>query len=336
MPAWAKVIGGATVPDDISAAAISSVTETLFIMRTSDKAIWRKTLTGDWEEVLTEAQATTILGALAKISWIYADAGVIYAHVRGYGSDSLGRSSEIFLSNDDGEVGTWIHSTQAYYYTFGMYSVGDLVVEGTSGFVTFSQASGGGKARVAVGTIGSDDWPISTELGGNWLPVVYRAGGVTWSTTLDGALRKLSGTSWLTPTAAEDYMCGRLSDGRPKFYSWDATAELVTVGLGGTTHANKIFYSDDAFETKSTFGAVGREIDLCLGIPGFPPNLILARNDSGDGGAPHVVFVSEDLGETAPVERAGSTPQLTGTTNSIPYDCGGVAGNGLLPVYDVE
>lgn len=68
--------------------------------------------------------------------------------------------------------------------------------------------------------------------------------------------------------------------------------------------------------------------------PGF---YYLGREISGSqpppGSNPHVLFISEDHGATM-IGKSGRNPDLPdGAGDSIPFDCGGIAYDGILPIY---
>lgn len=332
MPSWAKLTGGEGTLNDIRVAALSPVNATLFALKEADESVHRWTSGAGWEEILNTTEAATLVSQpYAEIKWVTCDAaGNLYAYCL-TGNSTTQYWADVLKSVDDGD--SWTYESNVLYYMFSLYAVGNLIVEGTSGWASIDRASGGGKAELYFGTVGVDSWTLAQVASGNWLPAIYRTpNGATWTTGANGQPLILSGTTWLTPTAAADYMCGRLTHGWPKFAAWN-TDLIVTTGEPGSAFENHLHYTDDNFETAYDSGAVGREVDILHAVPNYPPNLIMARNDSATVGAPHVLFVSDDLGATTPVERAGDTPSNPATTDSIPYDCGGVCANGVLPFY---
>lgn len=324
MPTWVKVIGGASVPDDIEAAAISPTSETLFVVKDSTDAVWRKTLAGDWEEVLTEADVQSILGeAASDIKWVECGAdGAVYIHTEG------NMTTWILKSTSDGANGSYAAHGQIATWA---RDLGNLIIEGTLGYAAQWKTSPS-VATVFEGTLGLGSWSALAVAGAAANPV-YRdiTQDNTWSTGSNGKLYLSSaGGGFGIPAASVDFICGRMFYGYPKFWAWD-TGLLASVGQKGAVGLeNHIFSSSDDFTTKNDSGAVGRIIDLIRGLPATPPNAILGRYESATVGAPAVLFVSDDLGATTPVERAGPTASNPATTDSIPYDCDGVAAGGIL------
>lgn len=327
MPTWTPVIGGATVPTDIDGAGISPTSETLFIIKDSSDAVWRKTLAGDWEEVLTEADVQSILGEGASdIKWVECGAdGAVYIYTEG------DTSTWLLKSTSDGANGSYAaHGRIGGWAT----ELGNLILEGTIGYASQWRLTGPNKATVLEGTLGTGAWADEDVPSLSfYVPPVYRdpTQDNTWSTESAGKLYFYTGAGGFSaPVASADGICGRMTFGYPKLWIWD-TGLLVSVGqTGNVTYENHLLSSTDDFATLSDSGAVGRVISIFRGLPLSPPFGILGNHTDATVLNPHVLFVSDDLGATVPVERAGPTAANPSTTDSIPYDCGGITNGGIL------
>lgn len=336
-PTWTRLTDSDTWP--IIQADISLATETVFAIcdTGSYNDLYRWTSGGGWECVLTRAEAVSIMGLVGgNIKWVkVASNGNIYLLCSGTLPSTAGVMHLLVSTLDGARSGGAPSFADVGQIAGWMYQAGNLMECSTYWAAAMNKTGGGGSGRVYTGPISGGDWNISASLGiSNWMPSCYydQNNDAIYAGTSDGILSRLlyDFVTWIQPTGVAGLagILPRLDISFPCFYAWDTNLH-VTIGAG--TYAKSIQWSSDLWETFNTSGDIGRKVDMLVGIATHPQNLILGRYAvSGETGEYHVSYVNDDLGDTQPVERAGVDPNNTGTTVSIPSNCGGIARNGIL------
>ncbi len=336
-PTWAQLAG--TDAYTIKNTTISPLTESIFAVCVVSALNEVMRWTGSaWENILTDAEATTLIGeGAAVIGWVYVDPANGYVYVVATGQ----YTSHLLRSTTDGARSGGAHSFVDYGEITGWVSssyIGNLIIKSTGlGMVALNRTGGGNSGRVYSGTVGASDWTRSNSLGlSTWGPAVYydAHNDRIYSESNTGVLMRLltDFITWEQPVGTTDLVgiLPKMTVSFPCFYAW-STGLHVTVGAVTSDYENSIQWSDDQWATFTASGDCGRNIDMLTALADAPGNLILGRYaDAGAVGEYHVIYVSDDLGATQPVERAGADPNNAGTTVSIPYDCGGIAQGGIL------
>lgn len=336
-PTWTRLTGSDAWP--IIQADISPATETVFAIcdTGSYNDLYRWTNGGGWECILTRAEAVSIMGLVGgNIKWVdVASNGNIYLLCSGTLPSTAGVMHLLVSTLDGARSGGAPSFADVGQIAGWMYQAGNLMECSTYWAAAMNKTGGGGSGRVYTGPISGGDWNMSASLGiSNWMPSCYydQNNDAIYAGTSDGILSRLlyDFVTWIQPTGVAGLagILPRLDISFPCFYAWDTNLH-VTIGTG--TYAKSIQWSSDLWETFNTSGDIGRKVDMLVGIATHPQNLILGRYAvSGETGEYHVLYVNDDLGDTQPVERAGVDPNNTGTTVSIPSNCGGIARNGIL------
>lgn len=340
-PTWSRLTG--TDAYAIKAGAISQQTGSVFTLLDSLTGIYRWTDVGGYENILTSTEAAAMCGGSGNLYWLYCDewTGFVYALVAGDGGMHIMRSTDDG-ARDGGGVTSFRDVDDTSIELYGGAGVGQLLttLDAINGVVTGNKTGGGGSARVFTGVIGSGSWTYADSMGGfGWAPPAYydAHNNVIWSCNSDHEVMWLGSdqTTWNVPAGVAIGMAYSIFGQGIAFWN---TNLHVTIGQYGTTYENSIQWTDDFWATFYASGDVGVVIESCVPVPYQPPNLILGRRSaSGGTGEYHVIYVNDDLGATTPVGRAGVDPSNVSTTVSIPYNCGGIAYNGILmPPYYCE
>jgi hypothetical protein len=352
-PTWATVNGGLPTTT-IRWAAIDPETpaDYQYVLvenagTATDYDLYRRLGSGNWSALLTSAQARTLTGEasgeLYRIAIDKSDGQRMYCL---FGDPSV--SDPYCLASSD-RGANW----NAYKLIEGktLLEFGNLEAHGailyvgasvnpiiSRGYVFYSENYGVSWTRVLSRPLGASSWSPSVymhpEYSGVLLVGAMETGTVTYNKNDAYVYEYLGRSQWSVLSELPQGSAFSLDDSFPVLSFFDGDTDYQALVDEGTLR-----YTEDAWTNASalTIGSGNSMSDVpvrqlytpnplrpgwrIFGLPLNGDSLILAKS--------HVIYASADNGVSL-TGRAGSSP-ITGV-DSIPYDCGGVAPNGVLVV----
>ena len=303
-----------------------------------DAKVYRRT-SGDWYEILDAAtfKATYAWASgwsTARFSWITSYGSTLYVMMTA-GSSGM----KLIQSTDYGDTWSLLANISGWAYSSGA-GAGNFIIEAGAGYMVVNRAGGGAGGTYYYSNAGMTAWTdTASEYGGsNYHTGMHRINGESYlhaylsnGGTYERLLRRYDdGLSppFYTPAASDWEMINvDLADGWP-FMVYVGGVEYL---IPRATYAapNRLLSSADGWETKTTpAAAIGRIINAIYSSPYVGTNFILGRaSDTATNVDPHHIYVSA-AGDGI-TDRSGDHAANPTTTDSIPYDCGGICANGI-------
>lgn len=297
-----------------------------YLILGTDRTLYRRELGGAWTAVLTPDDVDTLLSttgctisrfcldpSLPGRLWATVGSVYLYGTPNGYWA---------IYSDDYGD--TWNATTKAYT---GGYTRGLGQVRSYGDNVWFATCTGaGGSGRIRTSTDRGATWGLSDDMGfSEWTPVVHLNPFFTSKIYSGGngyggpdLVQMLAGTQTVLQSSL----------GPPRDDSMWFSASVAD--LQRLIKNGYIYQTDDEWETVNTPSICSpTPVSVALWSGDDEDQMILGL-DLGD----HVVGALASPSETTPVGLAGSSPDSSPYTDSIPNTCGGVAIGGVAAVYE--
>jgi hypothetical protein len=326
-PTWVTVNDGLPNTEVIVFGADPFDAENRQILLLDDpRTVYVRVNGGDWESLLTTAQARTVIGTeVGSIRWVCPDTAIPgHYYVSFMGDIDEGIGMHVLKSTDYGA--SWSASFVEDHIKYGsgnlmahngvvwtsylMYAGAyGLVARSIDGMATWKRAVLGFSAPTPWFNISRVDPTVATGAGQSTAALTRyedTGGGTLTLVTLQADIGTVAPDArWSSPT---------------------------TYGHQRILYSSKIYYTDDAWETMNNSDAFDTTIAMMAEIPGDEVNILLGSRNYDAEGSDHTIMSLPSESSTTYVERAGSSPGTDPYTNSIPKTCGGVAYNGIVAV----
>lgn len=300
----------------------------------------------DWVPVLTNAEAVALTGSVSgTIHWICGN-----INRQGY--------FYVLFNSALTDNGIWCLRTPDYgdnWFPFQIfsgtsnYAAGNIqagAFKGTSGYpagdVIYATVctGAGGYNRIRVSLDNAATWPGNYDWGGvsQWANRVLVDGSdqsiVYAGFNVNGTDLKRSTQHGAGPVEVD----GANQLGIALWHGYGtAWVHIWNKNLMRILKDDHIWTTTNYCTTWIDYGITDMHVDIISVVHDSPYNLYLARKESGTIppglDQPHVIFVSDDEGQTMEGKAGAHADQADGGGDSIPYNCGGVAEEGIWQIW---
>lgn len=344
MPTWARLNtldGGGTLTacDCLHVVPGGAYQYVITARNSATGKVYRRT-NGAWYKILDAATFKTTYAAFAsgwstaRFSWIASYGSTLYVMMTA-GSSGM----KLIYSGDYGDTWALLANIPGWAYSAGA-GAGNFIIDAGAGYMVVNRAGSDAGGTYYYSNAGMTTWSYtSSEYGtSNYMTGMHRINGESYlhaylsnGGDYERLLRRYD-TGYTPPfntPAASDWgmIPTNLRDGWPFMVYADGVEYLVPHGDYADT--NRLITSDDLWATKTVpAAAIGRTINMIYSSPYVATNFILGRAvATATNVDAHHVYVS--AGGVGITDRSGASASNPATTDSIPYDCGGICPNGI-------